>query len=78
MTAAGAAGLLKSGYIVDMAGNGAVAPFDCNGAVSNSDYVATAVPNTPGATGERGFNTSGGGTIFFDPSGLATGTTPIQ
>jgi type IV pilus assembly protein PilA len=71
-------GLLKSGYEVDMIANGVGITTDCNNAPAVSDYVATAVPRTPGATGERGFNTTGAGTIFFDPSGLATGTTPIQ
>lgn len=78
VTPAGAAGVLKSGYVVDMAGNGVAGPVDCNGSPTNADYSASAVPQTFGASGERGFNTSGGGTIFFDSGGLATGTTPIQ
>jgi type IV pilus assembly protein PilA len=71
-------GLIKSGYVVDLVGNGAAGSADCNGAVSNSDYTATAIPLTPGSSGQRGFNTSGSGTIMFDSAGLATGTTPIQ
>lgn len=71
-------GLIKSGYVVDLVGNGMVASPDCNGASTNSDYRATAVPLTPGSSGQRGFNTTGAGTIFFDSAGLATGTTPIQ
>lgn len=71
-------GLLKSGFAIDLgAAGGALAP-DCNGAGTMSDYVATAVPRTIGVSGERGFNTSGAGTIYFDPGGLPTGTTPIQ
>ena len=77
-TPAGASGLLKTGYIVDMVGNGVVGPPDCNGTVTNGDYIATAVPRSIGASGDRGFNTSAAGTIFFDPTGLPTGTTPIQ
>jgi type IV pilus assembly protein PilA len=77
-TPAGASGLLKSGYVVDMTGNGIAGPPDCNGAPTNGDYIATAVPRNPGASGERGFNTNAAGTIFFDPAGTATGTTPIQ
>ena len=77
-TPAGASGLLKSGYVVDMTGNGVAGPSDCNGTVTNGNYTATAVPRTIGASGERGFNTTGGGTIFFDATGLGTGTTPIQ
>jgi prepilin-type N-terminal cleavage/methylation domain-containing protein len=71
-------GLIKSGYVVDLVGNGTLGSPDCNGTPTNTDYVATAVPLTPGTSGMRGFNTSGAGTIFFDPAGLATGTTPIQ
>jgi type IV pilus assembly protein PilA len=77
-TPAGASGLLKSGYIVDLVGNGIAGPPDCNGAPTNGDYTATAVPRSVGASGDRGFNTSARGTIFFDPNGLGTGTTPIQ
>jgi type IV pilus assembly protein PilA len=71
-------GLVKSGYVVDMVGNGVPGTPDCNGAGTNSDYTATAVPLTLGTSGQRGFNTNGAGTIFFDPGGLPTGTTPIQ
>ena len=71
-------GLLKTGYAVDMTGNGVAGPVDCNGNPTNNDYAAFATPRTFGATGERGFNTSGAGTIFFDPAGGAAGTTPIQ
>jgi type IV pilus assembly protein PilA len=76
----GAAGLQKSGYGVDMVINAgaAVTGPDCNGVATVGDYLATAVPLTIGSTGNRGFNTTGAGTIFFDPAGLATGTTPIQ
>jgi type IV pilus assembly protein PilA len=77
-TPAGASGLLKSGYIVDMTGNGIAGPGDCNGNVTNGNYVATAVPRSVGASGDRGFNTNGSGTIFFDTAGLGTGTIPIQ
>ena len=71
-------GVSKSGYNTDMTGNGVAGPNDCNGAVTNTDYTGTAVPSTPGTTGQRGFNTTGAGTIFFDPAGGAAGTTPIQ
>jgi type IV pilus assembly protein PilA len=71
-------GLLKSGYEVDLGASGVGLSPDCNGMPTTSDYVATAVPRTIGGTGNRGFNTSGAGTIFFDPVGLPTGTTPIQ
>ena len=79
-TAFGASGLIKSGYGVDMvAAPGSVAgPLDCNMVATMTNYVATAVPQTIGSTGVRGFNTTSAGTIFFDPAGGAAGTTPIQ
>ncbi|HTI43592.1 MAG TPA: prepilin-type N-terminal cleavage/methylation domain-containing protein [Vicinamibacterales bacterium] len=78
VTPGGNAGVTKSGYIIDMAGNGTAGPNDGNGAPTNTDYNATGVPQTVGTTGQRGFNTQGAGTIFVDPTGLATGTTPLQ
>jgi prepilin-type N-terminal cleavage/methylation domain-containing protein len=71
-------GLLKTGYVVDLIAAGVGTTTDCNGSPAMTDYVATALPRTIGVTGERGFNTNSAGTIFFDPAGLATGTTPIQ
>jgi type IV pilus assembly protein PilA len=68
----------KSGYDVDLAGNGTSVTTDCNAAATNTDYSATAVPSTVGTTGQRGFNTAASGTIFVDPAGTATGTTPLQ
>src|ERR1041384_7950905 len=80
VTPGGANGVTKSGYITDMAAaaGAAAGPTDANGNGTVLDYLATSVPATIGTTGQRGFNTSGAGTIFFDPAGLATGTTPIQ
>jgi type IV pilus assembly protein PilA len=74
----GATGVIKSGYDTDMVGNGTAGPLDCNMTATNTDYTATAVPQTVGSTGQRGFNTNGAGTIFFDPAGTAAGTAPIQ
>jgi len=71
-------GVIKSGYTVDMIGNGTAGSPDCNGAITNTDYATTAVPLTLGTSGQRGFNSAGAGTIFFDATGLPTGTTPIQ
>jgi prepilin-type N-terminal cleavage/methylation domain-containing protein len=68
----------KSGYLVTVAGNGLVGTTDCNGTSTNSDYSATAVPETAGSTGQRGFNMGASGTIFADPAGGSAGTTPIQ
>ena len=78
VTAGGTAGVVKSGYIVDMVGNGTAGPDDCNAAPTNTDYTGTAVPQSVGTTGARGFNTAAAGTIFFDPNGTDAGTTPIQ
>jgi prepilin-type N-terminal cleavage/methylation domain-containing protein len=71
-------GVVKSGYEIDMTGNGTAGPNDGNGVATNTDYNATGVPQTVGTTGQRGFNTQGAGTIFVDATGLATGTTPLQ
>ena len=75
----GAAGasVLKSGYNVSLTGSG-TGPVDCNAAVTATDYIAVAVPQSIGQTGVRGFNTAAAGTIFFSTAGLATGTAPIQ
>jgi type IV pilus assembly protein PilA len=72
-------GVIKSGYDVDLvAGLGTAGPADCNGTPTLTDFLATAIPQVPGSTGTRGFNTTAAGTIFFDPAGGAAGTTPIQ
>ena len=71
-------GVIKSGYDVDLVGNGTAGPDDCNGTASNTDYTATAIPQVVGSTGQRGFNTAAAGTIFFDPAGTAAGTAPLQ
>jgi type IV pilus assembly protein PilA len=73
-----ATGVVKSGYNVDMTPTGMAGPMDCNMAVTNTNYGATAAPQTPNSTGVRGFNTTSAGTIFFDPMGGIMGTTPIQ
>jgi type IV pilus assembly protein PilA len=71
-------GVVKSGYEVDMTANGAAGPADCNNAATVVDYIATAVPQAVGTSGQRGFNTTAAGTIFFDPNGTAGGTQPLQ
>ena len=71
-------GVSKSGYNIDMVGNGNAGPNDGNGNATASGYTGTAVPTTLHSTGERGFNITTLGTIFFDPAGGAAGTTPIQ
>lgn len=73
----------KSGYTITLAAGGtAVAgPADCNGTTTQTSYYATALPVTPGTTGNRGFSTATHGSIFFTTDGTAppeNGGTPIQ
>jgi len=78
---------IRSGYTVELeTADRGKGPRDCNGQLTEVDYVATAVPVTVGTTGNRAFATSGAGTIFFDQSGvpprraaiLDATATPIQ
>jgi type IV pilus assembly protein PilA len=73
----GSNGVLKSGYIVTMAKDGAAGTTDvgspaatCNGSVSQpaTSFYASAVPMAPGKTGTRFFATDKRGTIFTDPA----------
>jgi type IV pilus assembly protein PilA len=65
---------VRSGFTLALASAGAgPGPLDCNGAATQVDYYATAVPVIVGSTGGRGFATSAAGTIFFDPAGSAPG-----
>ena len=68
-----AVGGVKSGYLLAIgAGANAVpGPNDCNGAASQTEYVATAVPQSVGSTGQRSFITSQASTIYADPTGGA-------
>jgi type IV pilus assembly protein PilA len=65
----------KSGYGFTLApGTGGMAgPADCNGAPTSSAYYVTALPVTPGITGNRGFATNQSGAIWQDRSGGAPG-----
>jgi type IV pilus assembly protein PilA len=78
---------VKSGYTIALATAGAVAgPADCNAAATEVNYYGTATPVTIGTTGNRGFSTTAGGTIFFAANGtppnlattLAATAAPIQ
>ncbi len=73
-----AATVVKSGYTVTMAGNGGAGPNDGLGRATTTNYGASAVPQTVGTSGQRGFNTNAAGTIFVDPAGGAAGTVPLQ
>ena len=72
------AGILKSGYDVQLGGNGVGGPNDLGGKATNTDYTATALPQTVGSTGQRGFNASARGAIYVDPAGGAAGPVPLQ
>ena len=62
---------VKSGYSIALLTAGAAAgPNDCNGAATQYNYYATAAPVVIGTTGNRGFATAAGGTIFFAPNGV--------
>jgi len=63
----------KTGYNFTLgAGAGSAAgPNDCNGTATISAWYATAVPQTVGTTGSRGFAVTGGGTIWADTDGSA-------
>jgi prepilin-type N-terminal cleavage/methylation domain-containing protein len=66
-------GAIKSGYVVNLTGTGAVAapvPAACNGGVLNTAYWAESHPNALGSTGVRSFGTDNRGTIFYSPTGV--------
>ena len=70
-----AAPIQKSGYNFAMpAALGAVAgPNDCNGTATTSAWYATAVPQTFGSTGNRGFAVNTSNTVWQDTTGAAPG-----
>jgi type IV pilus assembly protein PilA len=68
----------KSGYTVTMAPAGLAGPAAINGAATTVDFLASAVPQQIGTTGQRGFNVTAAGTIRVDPNGTAAGTAPLQ
>jgi hypothetical protein len=61
----------KSGYTVTMADGAGAADsnLDCNGTQSRTTYYATAEPLTVGSTGQRGFATNQGMTVWQDRTG---------
>ena len=72
------AGVMKSGYDVQLAGSGVAGPTDMSGNATDIDYIATAAPIQVGFSGQRGFTARAGGTIFMDPAGGTAGTIPLQ
>ena len=71
----------KSGYNYTLAVglNGVAGPLDCNGTATMGTFYSTAVPVTPGTTGNRAFATNTAGTIWQDlaGAGLAAPTEPF-
>ena len=72
------AGVVKSGYDVQLSGDGVAGPNDLSGTPTNTGYLVTAAPLTLGTTGQRGFNSSHSGAIYVDPAGGVAGTIPLQ
>ena len=77
----GAVNPLKSGFTYALAaGAGSAAgPNDCNGTPTVTTYYASAIPTTPGATGNRAFATNAAGTIWQNvaAAGAAAPTEPF-
>jgi type IV pilus assembly protein PilA len=65
--------VLKSGFIFTVAPgmNGAPGPNDVCGTATNHRYYVTAVPESPGTSGNRAFAADIGNTIWQDVSGVA-------
>jgi len=70
-----AAPVLKSGYTFTLgAGAGSAAgPNDGAGTATITAWLATAIPQTAGTTGTRGFAVNAGNTIWQDTTGAAPG-----
>lgn len=65
----------KSGYIFSIACKEKVT---VNGVDRYNSYAVTAIPQTVGRTGDRGFCESDTGTITFDPAGGTNCTQPLS
>ena len=61
---------IKNGYTFAMAGGAGAAagPPDCNGTATITTYLATAVPQTFGTTGNRSFAVNMSGSIWYVPA----------
>jgi type IV pilus assembly protein PilA len=65
----------KSGYIFTI---GNCTKVTVNGTDRITGYTVTAVPQTVGKTGDRGFCSDQFGTIKYDPAGGTNCTQPLQ
>jgi prepilin-type N-terminal cleavage/methylation domain-containing protein len=63
----------KSGYNIQLAAGAgaAVGPADCNGAVTQTQYYATAAPISFGVSGNRSFATNSQSTIWQSTTAVA-------
>jgi prepilin-type N-terminal cleavage/methylation domain-containing protein len=70
----------KSGYNISLTATGATGPKDGNNTDTTTDYNATALPQTTGTTGQRGFFTDASASIRFSTDGSDPGSsgTPLQ
>jgi type IV pilus assembly protein PilA len=66
---------IKSGYIFTI---GNCTKVNVNNTDRITSYTATAVPATPGKTGDRGFCLESGGAMKADPSGGTNCTQMVQ
>ena len=66
---AGRTGVIKSGYTLTSRAPATPVRTTATARKSRRTTRRRRVPQVAGSTGQRGFNTSGGGTIFFDPDG---------
>jgi type IV pilus assembly protein PilA len=66
-------GVTKNGFKYMLAaGAGAIAgPNDCNGVATQTGFYATAIPQSVGYTGSRGFASNANAAIWQDTSGAA-------
>jgi prepilin-type N-terminal cleavage/methylation domain-containing protein len=59
-----AVSVLKSGFDISSAANGAAGPLDCNGSPTVLDFHVTAVAHQPGLSGTRSFGATAEGVIW--------------
>jgi type IV pilus assembly protein PilA len=66
---------VKSGYIFNLSNCTSVSQ---NGTERVTGYRLTAIPQTPGKTGHRGFCSDASGVITYDPTGGSNCTQPLE
>jgi prepilin-type N-terminal cleavage/methylation domain-containing protein len=68
----------KSGfnYTLAVGEDGLAGPLDCNGTGTFGTFYSTAVPVTPGTTGNRAFATNTAGTIWQDSAAAGAAAPP--